>query len=64
MTVSISGRVDTTTAPALETALKELSRHQPNNQLCICSQAVIDNIQYMYNSIKENPEQYSNLFNK
>ena len=26
----------------LETALKELSRHQPNNQLCICSQAVID----------------------
>ena len=28
------------------------------------SQAVIDNIQYMYNSIKENPEQYSNLFNK
>ena len=28
------------------------------------SQKVIDNIQYMYNSIKENPEQYSNLFNK
>lgn len=26
----------------LETALKELSRHQPNNQFCICSQAVID----------------------
>lgn len=26
----------------LETALKELSRHQPNNQLCISSQAVID----------------------
>ena len=26
----------------LETALRELSRHQPNNQLCICSQAVID----------------------
>ena len=26
----------------LETALKELSRHQPNNQLCICSQVVID----------------------
>lgn len=26
----------------LETALRELSRHQPNNQLCICSQTVID----------------------
>ena len=26
----------------LETALKELSRHQPNNQFCICNQAVID----------------------
>ena len=26
----------------LETALKELSRHQPNNQLCITSQKVID----------------------
>ena len=26
----------------LETALRELSRHQPNNQLCICNQAVID----------------------
>lgn len=26
----------------LEAALKELSRHQPNNQFCICSQAVID----------------------
>ena len=26
----------------LETALRELSRHQPNNQLCIVSQKVID----------------------
>ena len=26
----------------LETALRELSRHQPNNQLCIASQKVID----------------------
>lgn len=26
----------------LKAALKELSRHQPNNQFCICSQAVID----------------------
>lgn len=26
----------------LETALRELSRHQPNNQLCITSQKVID----------------------
>ena len=26
----------------LETALRELSRHQPNNQLCICSQSVIE----------------------
>ena len=26
----------------LETALRELSRHQPNNQICICNQAVID----------------------
>ncbi len=26
----------------LETALKELSRHQPNNQLCITNQKVID----------------------
>ncbi len=26
----------------LQAALKELSRHQPNNQFCICSQAVID----------------------
>ncbi len=29
----------------LETALHELSRHQPNNQLCITNQEVID--QYM-----------------
>lgn len=26
----------------LETALRELSKHQPNNQLCIASQKVID----------------------
>ena len=26
----------------LETALRELSRHQPNNQLCIANQKVID----------------------
>ena len=26
----------------LETALRELSRHQPNNQLCLASQKVID----------------------
>lgn len=26
----------------LETALRELSRHQPNNQTCICNQGIID----------------------
>ncbi|MBQ6379458.1 MAG: DUF3990 domain-containing protein [Prevotella sp.] len=26
----------------LETALRELSRHQPNNQICICNQGIID----------------------
>ncbi len=26
----------------LETALRELAKHQPNNQLCIASQKVID----------------------
>lgn len=36
----------------LETALRELSRHQPNNQLCICSQAVIDECMSFVESYK------------
>ncbi len=27
----------------LEAALQELSKHRPNNQICICSQEVLDN---------------------
>ena len=36
----------------LETALRELSRHQPNNQLCICNQEVIDECMIYVESFK------------
>lgn len=36
----------------LETALRELSRHQPNNQICICNQGVIDDYMTFVKSYK------------
>ena len=36
----------------LETVIRELSRHQPNNQLCICNQGVIDKCMTFVESYK------------
>ncbi|MBQ9676603.1 MAG: DUF3990 domain-containing protein [Prevotella sp.] len=36
----------------LETALRELARHQPNNQICICNQRVIDDYMTFVESYK------------